>query len=69
MSGRARAALLNLSLLLVSLGLAFLALEAALGLITLLGTITVIQRILHTRTQARQQEHAQAAAEALARQR
>ena len=33
MSGRARAALLNLSLLLVSLGLAFLALEAALRLL------------------------------------
>ena len=49
--------------------LSALALEAALGLIALLGTITVIQRILHTRAQARQQEHAQAAAEALERQR
>jgi CDP-diacylglycerol--glycerol-3-phosphate 3-phosphatidyltransferase len=40
-----------------------LALEAALGLITLLGTATVIQRIVHTRAQARLQQDAQAAGE------
>ncbi len=40
--------------------LSALALEAALGLIALLGTVTVIQRILHTRAQARLQEHAAA---------
>src|SRR5512140_26757 len=43
--------------------LAALALEAALGLIALLGTTTVIQRILHTRAQARLQERAQPAGE------
>lgn len=43
------------------------ALEAALGLIAILGTITVIQRILHTRALARQQERAQATEEALQR--
>jgi CDP-diacylglycerol--glycerol-3-phosphate 3-phosphatidyltransferase len=41
--------------------LSALALEAALGLIAVLGTVTVIQRILHTRAQARQQERAEAA--------
>ena len=45
--------------------LSALALEAALGLIAILGTITVIQRILHTRALARQQERAQATEEAL----
>lgn len=43
--------------------LSALALEAALGLIVILGTVTVIQRILHTRAQARQQERAQAGRE------
>jgi CDP-diacylglycerol--glycerol-3-phosphate 3-phosphatidyltransferase len=43
--------------------LSALALELALGLIALLGTITVVQRILHTRDQARRQERAAAAAE------
>jgi CDP-diacylglycerol--glycerol-3-phosphate 3-phosphatidyltransferase len=43
--------------------LSALALEAALGLIALLGTVTVVQRILHTRAQARLQEHAQGAGE------
>ena len=43
--------------------LSALALEAALGLIALLGTVTVVQRILHTRAQARLQEHAQGAEE------
>jgi hypothetical protein len=43
--------------------LSALALEAALGLIALLGTATVIQRILHTRAQARLQERAQPAGE------
>jgi CDP-diacylglycerol---glycerol-3-phosphate 3-phosphatidyltransferase len=38
--------------------LSALALEAALGLIALLGTLTVIQRILHARAQARLQDHA-----------
>jgi len=47
--------------------LSALALEAALGLIAILGTITVIQRILHTRALARQQERAQATEEALER--
>ena len=42
--------------------LSALALEIALGLIALLGTISVIQRILHTRDQARQQERATVAA-------
>ncbi len=36
--------------------LSALALEAALGLIALLGTATVVQRVLHTRAQARRQE-------------
>lgn len=40
--------------------LSALALEAALGLIAILGTVTVIQRILHTRGQARQQARADA---------
>jgi CDP-diacylglycerol---glycerol-3-phosphate 3-phosphatidyltransferase len=44
--------------------LSALALEVALGLIALLGTITVIQRILHTRDEARMQERARGAAEA-----
>jgi CDP-diacylglycerol---glycerol-3-phosphate 3-phosphatidyltransferase len=47
--------------------LSALALEAALGLIAILGTVTVVQRILHTRAQARQQERAQAATKALDR--
>jgi CDP-diacylglycerol--glycerol-3-phosphate 3-phosphatidyltransferase len=47
--------------------LSALALEAALGLIAILGTVTVVQRILHTRAEARQQERAQAATEALDR--
>ena len=47
--------------------LSALALEAALGLIAILGTITVIQRILHTRALARQQERGQATEEALER--
>lgn len=43
--------------------LSALALEAALGLIAILGTATVIQRILHARAQAHAQEHAQPAGE------
>ena len=43
--------------------LSALALEVALGLIALLGTATVIQRILHTRAQARLQDHVPAARE------
>lgn len=51
--------------------LSALALEAALGLIAILATITVVQRILHTRAQARQQVRAEAmsaAADALTEQ-
>jgi len=40
--------------------LSALALELALGLIAILGTVTVVQRILHTRGQARQQARADA---------